>query len=551
MTSTRQSLTRRFLAGVLLLALAKAGTAGTTLFSEGFNYAPGLVTNEYAYWHPGAAGIRVNPNWRMTSGSLFESSPGMGWSGIPDGVGPNALSTNGTDSSVFRLNTTRADFGNVAVDFDLVNNGLTTTSRTPAQSYDGVHVWVRYQSEYYLYAVTINRRDNVSVIKKKVAGGPSNGGTYYTLASTAHAVPCKTRQHVRVTVQDNADGSTTIALYDNGALILKAVDNGTIGGKPIRGQGAVGVRGDNCNFNFTNFVVSSLDASAPAAPLSAAITSPLNGQTVSGTFPLRASAPGAATVQWTVDGVKLGNPVASPFTLNWYSVTGVDGAHVLRAVAADSSGRTAASAPVTVNLTGARPAAGASTASGPSVSVTSPAPGQTVSGVFALRASAANASSVQWQIDGANLGAPVAAPFTLNWYSSTGVDGTHTLRAVAADASGRAAASAPVTFTLAGARAGAGSTTAAAPAVSVTSPAAGQTVSGVFALRASASNAVSVQWQVDGANLGAPVGSPFTLNWYSSTGVDGTHTLRAVARDAAGHTTVSAPVTITLAGARA
>ena len=302
----------------------------------------------------------------MTSGSLFESSPGMAWSGKPDGVGPNALSSNGTDSSVFRLNTTRRDFGNVAVEFDLINNGLGTTSRTPAQTYDGVHVWVRYQSEYYLYAVSINRRDNTSVIKKKVAGGPSNGGTYYTLASAAHAVPYGARQHVKVTAQDNADGSTTIALYDNGALVLQAETEARAARRSAAWR-LVGVRRANRDLHFTNFQVAharrrgrsragagsgsrarsgsrsqardhrprlpwaaapaspspTATRSAPPAPAPAltapAVTSPGSGQTVGGRLPARQRA-GAVTVQWQVDGV-LGGPVPAPFTLNWYSKT--------------------------------------------------------------------------------------------------------------------------------------------------------------------------------------------------------------------------------------
>jgi hypothetical protein len=49
---------------------------------------------------------------------------------------------------------------------------------------------LRYQSETSLYYASINRRDGTSVIKKKVTGGPDNGGTYYDLTPyVAHAVP--------------------------------------------------------------------------------------------------------------------------------------------------------------------------------------------------------------------------------------------------------------------------------------------------------------------------------------------------------------------------
>jgi len=217
-----------------------------------------LVTNEFAYWSPGNPARVVSLIWEMTSGSLFEQG-GAGWSGVPDDIDPNATSSNGNDSAVFRLNTTRYDFGNVAVSFDLDNQGLVTTARTPAQAYDGVDIWFRYQSEYTLYAAHVNRRDGTVAIEKKVAGGPNpvNGGTYYPLAKAVHAVPYGTTwQKIKGSIRTNPNGSVTIDLYEDGLLVLSATDDGSKGGPPIRSPGAVGIRGDNCNFLFKNFTVS-------------------------------------------------------------------------------------------------------------------------------------------------------------------------------------------------------------------------------------------------------------------------------------------------------
>lgn len=56
-----------------------------------------------------------------------------------------------------------------------------------------------------------------------------------------------------------------------------------------------------------------------------------------------------------------------------------------------------------------------------------------------------------------------------------------------------------------------------------------------------------VQFQLDGQNLGSEVtASPYTLNWDTTTTTDGSHTLTAIARDAAGNQTVSNPVTVTV-----
>jgi Big-like domain-containing protein/galactose oxidase-like protein/purple acid phosphatase-like protein len=91
------------------------------------------------------------------------------------------------------------------------------------------------------------------------------------------------------------------------------------------------------------------------------------------------------------------------------------------------------------------------------------------------------------------------------------------------------------------------------PTVSITAPAAGSTVSGTVAVTANATDNVgvsSVQFTLDGANLGAPITSaPYTMNWDSTTVADGTHTLSAKASDAAGNTSTAAAVSVTVSNA--
>jgi YD repeat-containing protein len=88
------------------------------------------------------------------------------------------------------------------------------------------------------------------------------------------------------------------------------------------------------------------------------------------------------------------------------------------------------------------------------------------------------------------------------------------------------------------------------PAVSITSPGNGSTVSGSTPVSASASDNVGVagvQFLVDGATLGAEdTAAPYSVSW-NTTGVsNGSHTLTATARDAAGNRTTSAAVTVTV-----
>jgi hypothetical protein len=88
-----------------------------------------------------------------------------------------------------------------------------------------------------------------------------------------------------------------------------------------------------------------------------------------------------------------------------------------------------------------------------------------------------------------------------------------------------------------------------APQVRVTDPPA-TTVSGVVMLGATASDNVGVtrvQFKVDGQPVGAPVTAPpFQTSWDSRTASAGSHTITAEASDAAGNTTTSEGVNVTV-----
>src|SRR5882672_3056514 len=91
------------------------------------------------------------------------------------------------------------------------------------------------------------------------------------------------------------------------------------------------------------------------------------------------------------------------------------------------------------------------------------------------------------------------------------------------------------------------------PTVSLNAPASGATVTGSVTVAANASDNVGVagvQFRLDGAGLGAEdTAAPFSASWTTTAAANGSHTLTAVARDAAGNYTTSAPVTITVANA--
>lgn len=81
----------------------------------------------------------------------------------------------------------------------------------------------------------------------------------------------------------------------------------------------------------------------------------------------------------------------------------------------------------------------------PSVQLTAPTDGATVSGSVLLAATAsdnAGVSHVEFLVDGAQVGSDATAPYELTWNSATVSDGPHTLTARAVDAGGNTATSA-------------------------------------------------------------------------------------------------------------
>jgi hypothetical protein len=86
------------------------------------------------------------------------------------------------------------------------------------------------------------------------------------------------------------------------------------------------------------------------------------------------------------------------------------------------------------------------------------------------------------------------------------------------------------------------------PVVAITAPVLGATVAGNVTVTAAATDnfgVAGVQFTVDGANIGAEVlAAPFAVTWKTTMVPNGPHALRAVARDAGGNTTTSAPITV-------
>ncbi len=190
------------------------------------------------------------------------------------------------------------------------------------------------------------------------------------------------------------------------------------------------------------------------------------------------------------------------------------------------------------------------------VTMTSPDSGSTVSGTVPVSASVSiigliTVRGVQFKLDGANLGAEdTSSPYSVAWDTTTTGNGWYTLTAVARDLLGVQYTSNPVTVMVANTAPPPPADTTP-PTVSITSPSDGQTISGPVMLTASASDNVGVagvQFRIDGVNFGAEdTTAPYSIPWNTASASDGSHTITAIARDAAGNISdPSAPVTVTV-----
>jgi hypothetical protein len=188
------------------------------------------------------------------------------------------------------------------------------------------------------------------------------------------------------------------------------------------------------------------------------------------------------------------------------------------------------------------------------VTITSPQSGAIVSGTIMGSASASSLGvqvrNVQFRLDGSSLGGPdTTAPYSISWNTVQKGNGSHTLVAVARDALGVRYESQPVTVTVSNAP----PPDTTPPSVSIFSPTAGATVSGTTTVTAAASDNVGVagvQFFADGTAIGTEdTTAPYSVAWNTAAVANGSHSLTARARDAAGNNRTSAAVTVTVSNA--
>jgi len=185
----------------------------------------------------------------------------------------------------------------------------------------------------------------------------------------------------------------------------------------------------------------------------------------------------------------------------------------------------------------------------PTVAISSPATGTSVSGMVTVAVNAQDnvgVTNVVLYVDGVRFAQDVTAPYGFAWDTSN-LTGSHTLQAVAYDAANNNGTSATVTVNVAVPT----STDATPPTAIITSPASGTTVSGLVNVAVSAQDNVGVTkvvLYVDSVPVAQTTTAPYSFIW-DATALGALHVLQAVAYDAAGNSGSSGITTVNVSNA--
>ncbi|HET7026294.1 MAG TPA: Ig-like domain-containing protein [Candidatus Limnocylindrales bacterium] len=284
-----------------------------------------------------------------------------------------------------------------------------------------------------------------------------------------------------------------------------------------------------------------INGSAPSdtTPPTVSLTAPAAGATVHGAVTLSATASddrGIASVDFLVDGTVVGTDTTAPYSTTWDSTAATDGTVSLTARATDTSSNATTSASRSIGVDN----------SGPTVAITEPTDGASISGSVTISANATDTSgiaSVDFLVDGAVVGTDTAAPYSTSWDSSAATDGSHAITARARDTVGNVTTSAAVGVTVA-------SSDVNPPTVALTAPVDGASVSGDVTISADAADdhaVAAVEFLVDGVSVGTDTTAPYSITWDSTTQPSGaTVSITARATDAAGNGATSAARSVTI-----
>lgn len=252
---------------------------------------------------------------------------------------------------------------------------------------------------------------------------------------------------------------------------------------------AVSQRAVNAQMNIYTSAFS--NATSPVA----AISSPSSGAIVSGTVSVAATASDDQGVAWAelyIDNVLYTTLYRPPFTFSWDSRSVPDGSHTVQVKTIDAAANVGSSSVVTVTTNNGITGPAADTTA-PTVAISSPGNGATVSGSVPVSITASDnvgVARVDLYVNNQLVGSDTTSPYSVTWDSTATANGSYTLQAKAYDAAGNVGTSGSVTINVSNSVV----VDTTAPTVVITSPVNGTKVQskGSLSIKTVASDDTSV-----------------------------------------------------------
>lgn len=354
-----------------------------------------------------------------------------------------------------------------------------------------------------------------------------NGGGYGTWAGTSFSSPITAGVAALMLAENPGLTNTDLVGLLNGA----ADDLGDAGFDSTYGHGRV---------NAYNAVLAAMNADTSQDTTAPELTviSPSEGETVSGTVTLSASASDDTAVDFVnfyVDGYVVGSDSSSPFSADWDSSSYSDGSHKIKAEAVDSSGNSGFSAEIGITVDNVTDTTDTTS---PTVFMTSPRDGETVSGSVTVSAEASDdvgVYHVDFYLNGGHLGSDAVSPYSLSLDTTVMQDGWHSMSAEAWDTSGNAGFSEEISVYVDNTFESSDST---APNVNLKIEKIGNPRKPKFKIEAYGSDNVGVTRiaiYLDDDEKASENSDTVKWMWQTDKGDAGTHTVKAMAYDAAGN----------------
>ncbi|HVU80020.1 MAG TPA: Ig-like domain-containing protein [Candidatus Paceibacterota bacterium] len=380
------------------------------------------------------------------------SSSGYGYNGSQSTHLTSALNTAfGGSSNITKVtnfdSSTLSNYSAVMIDLGSTNGG----SRTALSATEVTKLNAFIASGGRVFMIGENSswsswNDSLmSLVGGTISG--SSGSTYTPSVSNS-----LTSGITSVYVASGSASSGGTSLFNNGFAMLWGASSNVLSVLDLNMTEDDGYWSNANNSTFVTNIANWLAGSSPnpdSTSPQASTTAPAIGAYVGGTaVRLTASSTdntAVAGVTFYVNGVKVGSEVTSTssspyfYSTTWNSTATTSGPHSFVAVARDTSNNyaTSTSASFTVDN------------NAPSVSLTAPSSGASVSGAVALSATASDAGAgmagVTFYVNGVRVGSEVtgASPYSATWDSTATSSGSKSIVAVARDAVGNYATSTP------------------------------------------------------------------------------------------------------------